>query len=576
MRRRSAITVSVTSGVVAVAIVAVTLVGPFGSGTQAATTDPVRQQRRTATPTVVRPEASGAPAPAPSRAWTDRPAIDGAPVERLPRGVDTWRYGDESWQVVDIHHGRTRDGRRPALVYVHSGGWIGGSHTDLMDPLADLTGAGFTVASVSYALAPEATHPVAVAEVATAIDWLADNAERLGVDPARIGVVGRSAGGHLALLAVYSGAVHHRVAAVAGVAAIVDVADLADSPDRFFEPTELVSAYLGCRAVPGGLGECSPWAAAAASPVNHVSADAPPTYALFGGQDTLVEPTQAEGLRNAFSAAGIAERLVVDIDPEGNHGVSPAGRPGFRAFLEQVVTAVAAPDATSERRDAEPVDVAFVGDSLSAEVDPYLRTVVAAGRAEYDYLGYPGTAICDWLHAVAAAAVGDRPDVLVALFTGNALTPCMIERTGAPMGIGANRGATFDEDAYVEAYAADTARLVETAVAAGIEVVLVGVPTSEGAEASGLADPRHPVDAVYRDLATSTAGVSYLPVDDALTPGGRFHGSLPCLAGEPGCAPGDVVTVRSDDGGHLCNEGDSGLCHGAWRLAEAIGTALVA
>ncbi len=86
-----------------------------------------------------------------------------------------------------------------ALVYFHGGGWVIGdldSHDEVCRRLC--RDADVTVVSVYYRLAPETRFPGAMDDCYHATAWVADNAERLGIDAARIGVGGDSAGGNLA------------------------------------------------------------------------------------------------------------------------------------------------------------------------------------------------------------------------------------------------------------------------------------------------------------------------------------------------------------------------------------------
>ncbi len=86
-----------------------------------------------------------------------------------------------------------------ALVYFHGGGWILGdldSHDDICRRLAG--GAGITVISVDYRLAPETPFPGPLKDCYAATRWAAHNAAELDIDPHRIAVGGDSAGGNLA------------------------------------------------------------------------------------------------------------------------------------------------------------------------------------------------------------------------------------------------------------------------------------------------------------------------------------------------------------------------------------------
>jgi acetyl esterase/lipase len=88
---------------------------------------------------------------------------------------------------------------RPVLVYFHGGGMVMGSNHSF-EPLARTLAAqsNATVVSVDYRLAPENPPPAQFDDAYDATAWVADNADRLGVDPARLAVVGDSAGGSLA------------------------------------------------------------------------------------------------------------------------------------------------------------------------------------------------------------------------------------------------------------------------------------------------------------------------------------------------------------------------------------------
>lgn len=91
-------------------------------------------------------------------------------------------------------------GRRlPVVVYLHGGGWVGGSLRIADNPCRELARAsGCAVVSVGYRLAPETPFPGGLRDCLAALAWVADAGQELGVDSRRIGVAGSSAGGNLA------------------------------------------------------------------------------------------------------------------------------------------------------------------------------------------------------------------------------------------------------------------------------------------------------------------------------------------------------------------------------------------
>jgi len=114
-------------------------------------------------------------------------AVSDHEVPSAPRPVPVRLYRPEG------------EGALACLVYMHGGGWIFGdldSHDGVCAELA--VRVGVAVLAVDYRLAPEHRFPAAVEDCAAVVDHLAANAGAWGLDPARIGVAGDSAGGNLA------------------------------------------------------------------------------------------------------------------------------------------------------------------------------------------------------------------------------------------------------------------------------------------------------------------------------------------------------------------------------------------
>jgi acetyl esterase len=127
------------------------------------------------------------------------PWVDGGPeiAKTVERRLPT-RHGGVRVRVYDPLPGRPK----PALVYLHGGGWTIFSldtHDRLMREYAQR--AEMAVVGVDYALSPEAKFPVALEQTADVLAWLAKHGDEIEIDGARLAVGGDSAGANLALSA---------------------------------------------------------------------------------------------------------------------------------------------------------------------------------------------------------------------------------------------------------------------------------------------------------------------------------------------------------------------------------------
>jgi acetyl esterase/lipase len=193
----------------------------------------------------------------------------------------------------------------PAVLVVHGGAWRGGTRADLTALNHYLAARGYVVASASYRLAPAHRYPAQLEDIRAALAYLRANAAELGVDPRRIVLLGRSAGGQLALLVAYTA----RDPSVRGVVSLYGPTDL---PYGYAHPADpdvidtrgVLAAYLG-----GSPAEV-PAVYRAASPVKHVGPDTPPTLLVHGGMDVLVRPEQSARLARRLAEAGRPHLLL--------------------------------------------------------------------------------------------------------------------------------------------------------------------------------------------------------------------------------------------------------------------------
>lgn len=130
-----------------------------------------------------------------------RDAVENAPRPEMPEmaSIENCTAPGPSGPIpLRIYRPNTQ-ATSPVLVYFHGGGMVMGSNHSF-EPLARTLAAGSdaTVVAVDYRLAPENPPPAQFDDACAATAWVADNAARLGVDAARLAVVGDSAGGSLA------------------------------------------------------------------------------------------------------------------------------------------------------------------------------------------------------------------------------------------------------------------------------------------------------------------------------------------------------------------------------------------
>lgn len=120
---------------------------------------------------------------------------------KLNEHDETWiRHGEQEFQAT-IYSPAGTAGTLPVIIDVHGGAWNIGDRSNGALYDRALAGCGFAVVAIDFRDGPEFQQPAASDDVAGAIEWVKANHERLHADPDRIGLIGSSSGGHLALLA---------------------------------------------------------------------------------------------------------------------------------------------------------------------------------------------------------------------------------------------------------------------------------------------------------------------------------------------------------------------------------------
>ncbi|GDX79739.1 hypothetical protein LBMAG42_15500 [Deltaproteobacteria bacterium] len=223
---------------------------------------------------------------------------------------------------ADIWRGHG-EGPRPAVLVVHGGSWRSGDKGEVPHVSAYLASAGFTVVDVRYRLAGEAPFPAAIEDVRCALAAVVAGAERFGIDPERLALLGRSAGGQIALTAAYAddsirsscGGTTPPVRAVVSVYGVTDVAWAHDHP---YVP-DVVDGVAATEFYLGGPPDSAGTRYRDASPGHWIAGQPlPATLLIHGTGERCVRPENTTFLREQLRDAGARQRTV--LIPMADHG----------------------------------------------------------------------------------------------------------------------------------------------------------------------------------------------------------------------------------------------------------------
>ena len=189
---------------------------------------------------------------------------------------------------ADIFLPPVEEKNRPAVLFIHGGGWIEGDRSQLRGYGILLARLGFVCMCNSYRLSNESIWPAQIQDVNCAIRYLRANATDLGLDPDRIGVSGNSAGGHLSLMAAATnydqifegeGGNNEVSSEIKAVCAIYPPTTI-----RQLEmPNPLENAFLMLMGKEAKKEDYDK-----ASPLNYVTEDYPPCMLIHGSTDSVV------------------------------------------------------------------------------------------------------------------------------------------------------------------------------------------------------------------------------------------------------------------------------------------------
>lgn len=190
---------------------------------------------------------------------------------------------------------------RPVIVRIHGGAWRHGDKSGQRS-VANYVKQGYIGVAINYRFSQHAVFPAQIEDCKAAIRWLRAHADEHGIDPRRIGVIGASAGGHLAALLGTTGDtqqfdVGENLEFSSAVCAVVDSFGPSDFSRTEGVPRGILSAV---HQLLGGTIEENQELARSASPLTYITAADPPFLILHGDKDPLVPIVQSELLYAAL------------------------------------------------------------------------------------------------------------------------------------------------------------------------------------------------------------------------------------------------------------------------------------
>jgi acetyl esterase/lipase len=231
-------------------------------------------------------------------------------LERAPEGVTivpdiVYREGNEAWKLDIAMPTKSGGGPRPAIIYIHGGGWTKGDKRGQgIDSVLGYAANGYVSISVNYRLDQDKI--ACIEDVKCAIRWLRAHADKYNVDPDRIGAAGNSAGAHLALML----AVCPPSAGLEG-----------DGPYQKYS-SMVQSAHCSSTPIMPGFrrGKGAGHDVRKIQAMTYIQADVPPLYFIYGTADTKAPVSHVDDFVKALREAGAKDVTYKRYDDGTGHG----------------------------------------------------------------------------------------------------------------------------------------------------------------------------------------------------------------------------------------------------------------
>jgi acetyl esterase/lipase len=243
--------------------------------------------------------------------------------------------------LMDVYRPEKPNGR--AVICIQGSGWSSPirydavpitSRSEIVELAWRLSAAGYTAFTINHRAAPRFRFPAQIEDAQRAVRFVRSRASEYGVDPARIGALGTSSGGHLAeLLGTMSGEgapddsdpvnrLSAKVQVVVAYFAPADLVKMSLDSTRAGAVVSMIGAEYqdpnARRPMPGRADDAENLSYREASPITHVSAGDASMLLLHGEADEMVRIVHSELMLDALRKAGVDARLI--RVPGGKHG----------------------------------------------------------------------------------------------------------------------------------------------------------------------------------------------------------------------------------------------------------------
>jgi acetyl esterase/lipase len=240
----------------------------------------------------------------------------------------------------------------PVVLCIHAGGWQLGDKRSFRDDIRRLAAKGYVAATINFRVTPGAKWPAQLEDVRSAVRYFRAHAAELKIDPARFGAIGDDSGGHLAMMLGLVSAQDEkdkpieqstRIQAVVNIFGPTDLREWRVSSGwveakiriGFFKSSEQIfEDFLGTR-------DRTAQICYEASPIAHVTPNAPPVLTIVGTADPLITLDQPKAFHDALKKAGVPEEMMIVEGGEHdrksfkeNSGVDPRWEAFFDKYLK--------------------------------------------------------------------------------------------------------------------------------------------------------------------------------------------------------------------------------------------------